>query len=126
MFDETLMKEILLQIDGALEKIIRGFKPIYSSDDFLDTKAGQEVLESICMQLIAFGESLKNIDKITNHEFLKKYPNIEWKKTKGLRDIITNHYFDLDAETVYDVCKNEIPKIDPIIKKMIKDLKSKS
>jgi uncharacterized protein with HEPN domain len=67
------------------------------------------------MQLIAFGESLKNIDKITNHEFLKKYPNIEWKKVKGLRDIITHHYFDLDAETVYDVCKNEIPKIHPII-----------
>ena len=125
MFDETLVKEILPQIDCAIEKINRRFKPIYSSDDFLDTEAGQGVLDSICMQLIAFGESLKNIDKVTNHEFLKKYPNIEWKKAKGLRDIITHHYFDLDAETVYDVCKNEIPKIDPIIKKMIKDLKSK-
>ncbi len=75
------------------------------------------------MQLIAIGESLKNLDKITDHKFLVDYPQIEWKKAKGLRDIITHHYFDLDAETVYDVCKIEIPKMSPIIEKMIEDLK---
>jgi uncharacterized protein with HEPN domain len=126
MFDETLVKEILIQIDGAIAKITRRFEPINSSDDFLYTEAGQGVLDSICMQLIAFGESLKNIDKVTNHEFLNKYQNIEWKKAKGLRDIITHHYFDLDAETIFDVCKNEIPNIHVVVKKMIEDLNSNS
>ncbi len=75
------------------------------------TEEGQEKLDSICMQLITIGESLKNIDKITDYKLLKSYPEIEWKKAKGLRDIITHHYFDLDAETVFEVCKTEIPKI---------------
>jgi uncharacterized protein with HEPN domain len=36
------------------------------------------------------------------------YPQIEWKKVKGMRDIITHHYFDLNAEAVYDVCANYV------------------
>jgi len=32
------------------------------------------------MQLIAIGESLKNLDKITSHSLLSKYPKFEWKK----------------------------------------------
>jgi len=38
-----------------------------SSDDFLVSEPGLEKLDAICMQLIAIGESLKNLDKITNN-----------------------------------------------------------
>ncbi len=41
------------------------------------------------MQLIAIGESLKHIDKLTNNTLLKNYPEIDWKAVKGMRDIIT-------------------------------------
>ena len=57
-----------------------------------------EKLDSICMQLIAIGESLKNFDKVTSKKVLSKYPEIEWKRVIGLRDIITHHYFDLSPE----------------------------
>ncbi len=43
-------------------------------DDFCDTKEGQEKLDSICMKLIAVGESLKNIYKITDKQLLKLCP----------------------------------------------------
>ena len=46
-------------------------------DYFTNTPQGMEKLDSICMQLIAIGESLKNIDKITNKELLEKYPQID-------------------------------------------------
>ncbi len=74
------------------------------------------------MQLIAVGESLKNIDTITDRKLLSNYPEIEWKKAKGLRDIITHHYFDIDAEIVFSVCQIEIPKMNDAINKMINDL----
>ncbi len=51
-----------------------------------------------------------------------KYPQLDWKKAKGLRDIITHHYFDLDAEIVFSVCENQIPKMGLIIKKMINEI----
>lgn len=40
------------------------------------------------MKLSAVGESLKNLDKITNHELLPKYPEIPWKNVMGVRDFI--------------------------------------
>ncbi len=123
MYDVELIKEIFLQITESIQKILRRFQGIQKSDDFLDSEEGQDKLDSICMQLIAVGESLKNIDKITDGKLLLKYPDIEWKKAKGLRDIITHHYFDIDAEIVYSVCEIEIPKMKTIIKKMIDDLK---
>jgi len=36
-----------------------------------------------------------------------------------MRDIITHHYFDLDAEIVYDVCKNEIPKLIDVVRTIL-------
>jgi uncharacterized protein with HEPN domain len=37
-----------------------------------------EKLDAICMQLIAIGESLKNIDKITDKTLLDKYPQADF------------------------------------------------
>lgn len=53
-------------------------------DDFSHTKEGLEKLDSICMKLIAVGESLKNIDHITDKTLLVNYPKVEWKKIKGI------------------------------------------
>ena len=98
---------------------MKRFNPINNSDDFLNNDIGLEKLDSICMKLIAIGESLKNLNKITNNSLLVKYPQFEWKKAKGMRDIISHHYFDLNSEIVFDVCKNEIPRLKRIIKNIL-------
>jgi len=121
MYDVKLVKEILVQILGSTERILKRFEKINTSDDFLDSEEGMEKLDAICMQLIAIGESLKNLDKITNSTILNKYPQIEWKKAMAMRDIISHHYFDLNSEIVYDVCENEIPNLKKIIKTIIKN-----
>jgi len=55
--------------------------------------------------LIAIGESLKKIDKITSNSLLDKYPQVDWKSAKGIRDIISHAYFDVNAEAVYELAK---------------------
>lgn len=37
---------------------------------------------------------------------LDKYPAIEWKKIMGMRDILSHHYFDIDAEIVFTFVMN--------------------
>ncbi|MGQ3686238.1 MAG: HepT-like ribonuclease domain-containing protein [Candidatus Loosdrechtia sp.] len=73
--------------------------------------------------MINIGEALKHIDKLTDAKLLENYPEIDWKKAKGLRDIITHHYFDIDAETVFTVCKNHVPAMKEVIIKIVNDLK---
>jgi uncharacterized protein with HEPN domain len=124
-FDEDLPVEILKQILLSSERILRRFKPIKKPTDFLKNEKTLEKLDSICMQLIAVGESVKNFDKITKKRILINYPEFEWKKAMGMRDIISHHYFDLNSEIVFDVCKNEIPKLKKVVTLMIAKLKDK-
>ncbi len=83
-----------------------------------------EKLDSICMQLIAIGESLKNIDKITNRTLLVNYSAIDWKGAKAMRDIISHHYFEIDAEVIFDVCKNKIHLLIITLEKVLKDIQN--
>jgi uncharacterized protein with HEPN domain len=122
MYDKLLVQELLEQILNATKIVLKRFEVVEHSDFFLDTPEGMEKLDAICMQLIAIGESLKNIDKITNKELLKNYPQVDWKGAKGIRDIITHHYFDLDAEEIYYVCDEKLPTLQSTIEKIIEDL----
>ncbi|TSA27440.1 DUF86 domain-containing protein, partial [bacterium] len=86
--------------------------------------AGLEKLDAVSMQLIAIGESIKNLDKITDYEILIKYPEFEWKKAMAMRDIISHHYFDLNPEIVFDVCKNEISRLSTLLDEIIDDIEN--
>jgi uncharacterized protein with HEPN domain len=122
MYDKELAREILAQIHQATQTVLKRFDPIKSADDFTSSDSGMEKLDAICMQLITIGEGLKNLDKITGNTLLAQYPEIEWKKVKGMRDIISHHYFDLDAEAIFEVCKNHIAPLSDTLGKMIKQL----
>jgi len=123
MYDRSLVIELLEQILGATKVVQTRFEVVDSSDYFIDSPEGLEKMDAICMQLIAIGESLKNIDKITDRELLKKYPQMDWKGAKGIRDIISHHYFDLDAQEIYYVCDEKLPALQSTIEKMLQDLR---
>ena len=123
MYDKELVLEVLGQIRTASQTILGRFKSVKTVSDFTDSPAGREKLDSICMLLIAIGESLKKLDKITDASLLPKYSQIDWKKAKGLRDIISHQYFDVNAEAIFDVCKTKIKILSDTITKIIEGLK---
>jgi len=73
MYDKDLVLEVLGQIRTASQTILARFKSVKTVADFTDSSAGREKLDSICMLLIAIGESLKKLDKITEGSLLTKY-----------------------------------------------------
>ena len=122
MPNTPLVREILIQIAEAIKTIQYRFEPVDSIDFFLDTPEGQEKLDSLCMLFIAIGESLKNIDKLTEKQLLQKYDAIDWKAIKGMRDVLSHHYFDMNAEAIYNVCNDDIEILEETINLMIKEL----
>ena len=122
MQNKELILSTLEDIQFSLTLIQNRIKEINSSDDFLDTELGLEKLDSISMRLVAIREGFKNIDKLSNNSLLENYSEIPWKQVKGIRDILSHHYFDMDAETIFDVSKNEIPKLSKIVNQIILDV----
>ena len=96
---------------------------ISSVDDFYGSESGMILLDSVCMKLVAVGESIKNLDKITNKQLLINYPSINWKDIMGMRDIIVHHYFDIDATIVFATLRNEILPLYETIEVMLCDLR---
>lgn len=122
MHDEELIYYSLKRIATAVERVIENSKNIDNSRYYVLSASGMERLESTCMLLLAIGESIKGIDKMTNKQLLRNYPEVDWKGAMGIRDIIAHHYFDIDEAIVYDVVKNKLPGMLSTVKKMIEEL----
>ena len=123
MYDKDMLLELLRQTSDAVQRVIKRFDPVSSVNYFTDTPEGMEKLDAICMVIIAIGESLKNIDKITGKKLLSQYPEIDWKGAKGMRDIISHHYFDVDAEEIFWVCENKMRPLAETIERIIDDVR---
>ena len=122
MHDEELLYYSLKRIASTIERIINNSQAIDDSQYYVLSPAGMERLESTWMLLLAIGESIKGIDKMTRKQLLPNYPEVDWKGAMGIRDIIAHHYFDIDESIVFDVVKNKLPGMLETINKMIEEL----
>ena len=123
MCKSQIIEALLKKIFQTGERILANSETITSPSFYLLTPSGMERLESTCMLLIAIGEGVKGVDKLTDKKLLSFYPEMDWKGVMGMRDIIAHHYFDLDAEIVYDVIKHDLPKLKDVLQQIIDDLK---
>lgn len=103
--------EALKNINIAISKLQDRSKEINSVNDYLMSPTGMEKLDAACMVLIALGESVKTLDKLTEKKLLPTYPSIDWKGVMGVRDVIAHHYFEVDPDAVFDIIKNDL---DPL------------
>ena len=123
MCKSQIIESLLKKIFQTVERILANSETITSPSFYLLTPSGMERLESTCMLLIAIGEGVKGVDKLTDKKLLSFYPEMDWKGVMGMRDIIAHHYFDLDAEIVYDVIKHDLPTLKDVLQQIIDDLK---
>ena len=119
---KSLALDILYDIQSAIERLQERTEKIYDIDDFLGSSNGMILLDAVCMLLIAIGESLKNLDKVTEGKLLPTYPSIPWKQIKRMRDIISHHYFDVDPAQVLWIIKNETAPLKTAIDTLIASL----
>lgn len=121
MYDKNLIIELLKQIDEAIQKVERRFVGISSPDDFIKSEEGSDRLDAIAMMLIAIGENIKNIDKISGKIILQKHPEIHWPGVKGVRDILAHDYFNIDPDEIFAICAKDIVPLKTAIERIRKE-----
>ncbi len=87
MSEQNMLIDILNQTLEAAQRVSKRFEPVTSVEFFTDSAAGMEKLDAICMLLIAIGESLKKVDKITDRTLLVNYPQVDcsWRQRQSMR-----------------------------------------
>lgn len=110
--DRVFLKHILDEID-FLAKETTGKK----FEEFIKN----EVLKRACSRsLEIIGEAVKNL----SNNFKKTHKRIEWRKIAGLRDRMIHDYFGVNWDIVWDVIKNQIPKLKDQIKNILDEVEA--
>ncbi|MEA3513623.1 MAG: HepT-like ribonuclease domain-containing protein [Campylobacterota bacterium] len=116
--DKSTTLELIDFILESIRLINRRFKDIEKSDDFIDSDDGLDKLDSISMRIQAIGEALKNLYKNEETLLLKVADKTYWSKIIKTRDFISLHYVDIDSETVFDICQNELDELNQKVLKL--------
>ncbi len=81
-------------------------------EDFLESDL---LRHAVVRALEVIGEAVKNLP----NELLEKYPQIEWKRVKGMRDRLAHAYFGVDYELLWKVVKEELPSLCKVVRDML-------
>lgn len=117
-----VVEDQLHQIKDAIQKLTLWNASVSDVNEWYMSPEGMKTLAANCMLIEAIGEGIKRIDERTNGQLLPCRPEIPWKAVKGMRDHIAHGYFDINADLVWDVVKNDLPALSNAIDYFIEHL----
>jgi len=103
-----ILLDTLDQIQISIQNLILWNKDIEDMNSLMTSPMGMQALAGNCMAIMAIGEGFKKIDKATDGKLLALRPEIPWHQVFGLRNRIAHGYFDIDAEIIEEVIKNDL------------------
>jgi uncharacterized protein with HEPN domain len=89
-----------------------------SYEEFIEDR---KTISAVVRELEIAGEATKQLPV----SIRKKYPDIPWSDMAGMRDKLIHFYFGVDMEIVWETVKVRIPKLEPLIQNVLKDLEQK-
>lgn len=59
---------------------------------------------------------------MTDGKLLEQHPEVNWKGVKGVRDVISQQYFNIDAEEIHYICCHDLELLRTTLGKMIQNV----
>ena len=100
MRDYKLYLEDILKSANKVRRYIWGM----SFDDFI---ADELTFDAVIRNLEIIGEAVLNIPK----EVYERYPQVEWQKIGGLRNVLAPDYFKVKEAVIWDIVQNNVPPL---------------
>ncbi len=86
--------------------------------DFDEFFRDDKTRSAVVRKLEIIGEASKNVPK----RIREKYKELPWSDMARMRDKITHDYFGINYKIVWNVIKERLPEIKPVIHKILEEL----
>ena len=113
-------KDRLQQIIESIELIISRCENINDANEFLLSSDNMMRFDSCVMRLQAIGEQIGKLLKEDDCPF-EKFPEIPWVAAYDMRNFISHEYANIDEAIVFDVIKEDLPRMQEAVKKILND-----
>lgn len=109
MRDTLLDLQDFCQISARL--VARG-KHAYDADEALHL-AGEAIVHRV-------GEAVARLDRLAP-DFLADHPQIEWRKMKGMRNVVAHEYLRVDHEIIWNALVNRLPGVATLLDGVLRE-----
>ena len=106
--DTERLQDMMLAVDRILEKTRRG-RETFKQDEMLQVW--------VLHHLQILGEAARCLSQ----EFRQRHSEKVWSQAAGLRHILVHHYFEIDAEQVWNVVEHDLPALRETVIKILSE-----
>ena len=105
----------LLAILDAIRKIEAFTETIADAEAFHHSEMA---FDATLMDFILIGEMVERLST----ELKSRYIGTDWQQIKGFRNLVAHDYLGVDAEEVWQIIHNDLPRLKEQLTKIVADL----
>lgn len=109
--ERRLAASVIAQMISLMESVLLRMEAVQSEADLCETESGRLLLDAVCMQFLALGEAVKQLDKLTGYTLQEQVPDQDWKGMMGFRNILAHQYFNIDPRQVLWITREALPAL---------------
>jgi len=111
-----MSRDYKVYLDDILEAIawIRTYTTGLSYEAF---QGDRKTVDAVVRNLEVIGEAVKQIPE----SIRLQYPDIDWKKIAGLRDVLIHNYFGIDLELIWDIVENKLTSLEERVNQILSE-----
>jgi uncharacterized protein with HEPN domain len=87
--------------------------------DFEEFVSDEQLQDSVLRRIEIIGEAVKNLPP----DFKAKYPDVDWRRIAGMRDVIIHGYFGVDLDLTWQTIHKNLPVLKAQVEEIMKERK---
>jgi uncharacterized protein with HEPN domain len=106
--DWRLYADDILEACGKIRRFVAGMT-------FETFAADERTLDAVVRNIEVIGEAAKSIPD----DVAAKVPGVEWRKIRGMRDVLAHAYFGVDPRVVWDVATTKLDALEAAVRQLV-------